>query len=244
MNQEKGVHDMKHLQGIFICLVTIFSFFSSSAAAMEYEDELTKVTGTNWGFPGYQVTYTISDEKIAEIVKKNDGNLYVHFIQPGDVTIGVTFYQNGEALPPEYYLFHITGNAVDDTSFDWGTFAGDIIRLTNEERKKAGLPPLKPAFDLSEAALIRVHEASEYYSHERPDGTGFETVMEEGSYKTVGENLQAGAATPEEAIRQWMNSPTHRENILSYAYDEIAVGYVYVPDSRYHHYWVQLFRRK
>lgn len=53
MNQEKGVHDMKHLQGIFICLVTIFSFFSSSAAAMEYEDELTKVTGTNWGFPGY-----------------------------------------------------------------------------------------------------------------------------------------------------------------------------------------------
>ena len=68
--------------------------------------------------------------------------------------------------------------------------------------------------------------------------------MEDGSYETVGENLQAGAATPEEAIRQWMNSPTHRENILSYAYDEIAVGYVYVPDSRYHHYWVQLFRRK
>jgi|GEM_PF-4189631 len=45
-------------------------------------------------------------------------------------------------------------------------------------------------------------------------------------------------------LRAYMNIKRHRENILSYAYDEIAVGYVYVPDSRYHHYWVQLFRRK
>lgn len=235
---------MKHLTSILICLVTVFSFFCSSAAAMKYEEELTKNTGTNWGYPGYQVSYTISDEKIAEIVKKKDGNLYVHFLRPGDVTIGVIFYQNGKPLPPEYYLFHIQGNAIDDTALDWSTFAGDIIRLTNEERKKAGLPPLKPAFDLSEAAHIRVNEAAKYFSHTRPDGTGFETVMEKGSYRTVGENLQAGAATPEEAIHQWMNSPGHRANILSDAYDEIAVGYVYVSDSRYHHYWVQLFRRK
>lgn len=69
----------------------------------------------------------------------------------------------------------------------------------------------------------------------RPTGTnwGFPT----------GENLQAGAATPEEAVQQWINSPSHRENILSTEYEELGVGYIYVPESKYKHYWVQLFRR-
>ena len=137
----------------------------------------------------------------------------------------------------------MTGTAVDDTAFDWGTFAADVIRLVNEERAKVGVKPLRAAFDLSEEAAIRAGEVSEVYSHTRPDGTSFSTAFEEGSYEAVGENLQAGASTPEEAIRQWMNSPSHRENILSEEYEELGVGYIYVPESKYKHYWVQLFRR-
>ena len=45
----------------------------------------------------------------------------------------MTFFSEGERLEPEYYLFHVTGTAVDDTAFDWGTFAADVICLVNEE---------------------------------------------------------------------------------------------------------------
>ena len=210
---------------------------------VRYEDELTRPTGTNWGFPGYRVEYEVSDPAIAEILTGRNGEKRVHLIKPGDVVVKVTFYSGGSPLDSEYYLFHVTGTAVDDTAFEWGTFAVDVIRMTNEQRAEAGLKPLKAAFDLSDEAATRAEEVTRVYSHTRPDGTSFATVFKKGSYKTVGENLQAGASTPEEAMRQWMNSPTHRANILSEEYEELGVGYIYAPDSKYKHYWVQLFRR-
>lgn len=217
--------------------------FSKAEAAVQYEEELTRPTGTNWGFPGYRAEYEVSDPEIAEILQGKNGEYCVRLIKPGDVVVKVTFYSEGERLEPEYYHFHVTGTAVDDTAFDWGNFAMDVIRLTNEERAKVGVKPLRAAFDLSEEAAIRAGEVSKVYSHTRPDGTSFSTVFEEGSYETVGENLQAGASTPEEAIRQWMNSPSHRENTLSEEYEELGVGYIYVPESKYKHYWVQIFCR-
>lgn len=229
-----------------LCLLGVSGWSHADAAdfgdGIQCKEELTKSTGVYWGFPGYRADYEVSDPAIAEIRQKNGGT-YVHFIQPGDVVVKVTFYSGGSKLEPEYYLFHVTGGAVDDTSFEWGRFAVDVIRLTNEERKKAGLKPLRAAFDLSDEAATRAAEVSEFYSHTRPDGSAFSTVFKKGSYKTVGENLQAGAPTPEAAMEQWMNSPTHRENILSEEYEELGVGYIYVPDSKYRHYWVQLFRR-
>ena len=217
--------------------------FAEAEATVQYKEELTRPTGTNWGFPGYRAEYEVSDPEIAEILQGKNGEYRIHLIKPGDVVVKVTFYSGGEKLEPEYYLFHVTGTAVDDTAFDWGMFAVDVIRLTNEQRAERGLKPLRAAFELSEEAAIRAREVSEVYSHTRPDGSSFSTVFEDGSYETVGENLQAGASTPEEAIRQWMNSPSHRENILSAEYEELGVGYIYAPESKYKHYWVQLFRR-
>ena len=216
---------------------------SSAEAGQPLAGEYDRTTGTNWYFPGYKVTYEVSDQNVAEVIRGKNGQPCVHFKQPGDVYVYATFYANGEPLEPEVYLFHITGNAVDDTSFQWGMFAMDVIRLTNERRTEAGLPALKPAFDLSDEAAIRAEEVSRVFSHTRPDGQPFHTVLEDGSYETAGENLQAGAATPEEVVEAWMNSPSHRENILSDAYTELGVGYIYVADSRYHHYWVQIFRK-
>ena len=227
---------------LVLCLFGMCGW-DEAEAAVQYEEELTRPTGTNWGFPGYRAEYEVSDPEIAEILQGKNGEYRIHLIKPGDVVVKVTFFSEGERLEPEYYLFHVTGTAVDDTAFDWGTFAADVIRLVNEERAKVGVKPLRAAFDLSEEAAIRAGEVSEVYSHTRPDGTPFSTVFEEGSYEAVGENLQAGASTPEEAIRQWMNSPSHRENILSEEYEELGVGYIYVPESKYKHYWVQLFRR-
>ena len=233
----------RKILGLAIAAIYFLAQLAAGASA-PYKDELTRPTGTHWGFSGYRVEYEVSDPDIAEIVKEKNGQYMVRLVKPGDVVVKVTFYSGGQALEPELYLFHVTGKAVDDTAFDWGMFAGDIIRLTNEERAKAGKKPLRPAFDLSDAAATRAEEASRKYSHERPDGSLFNTVLEEGSYKTAGENLQAGTSNPEDAIYQWMHSPSHRENILSDEFDEIGVGYIYLPESKYKHYWVQLFIKR
>lgn len=208
--------------------------------AGEYE----RKTGTNWYFPGMKVTYTVSDTQVAEVFQDKKGQYIVRFIGPGDVYVQATFYSQGKPLSPEIYLFHITGDKKGEEATDWGTFALDILRLTNEERKKAGLAPLKADFALSEAAALRVEEAVKVYSHTRPDGTPYHTALKGIEYKQAGENLQAGAATPEEAITQWMNSPTHRENILYPDYNALGIGYIYAPNSKYHHYWVQIFLQK
>ena len=67
-------------------------------------------------------------------------------------------------------------------------------------------------------------------------------MIKNGTY-TVGENIAAGSATPETVVKQWMNSPGHRANILNSDYEELGVGYAYKSGSEYGHYWVQMFRR-
>lgn len=230
------------MKWIKICLVVMMCLYlqlgmvwaqpQPEKLAGEYE----RKTGTNWYFPGHRVTYTVSDQNVAEVFQKKDGQYVVRFIGAGDVYVWATFYSQGKPLDPEVYLFHITGENIGSEATDWGKFAGEILRLTNVERQKMGLSPLRADFALSEAAAIRVDEATKVYSHTRPDGTPYYTALRGIKYRQAGENLQAGAATPAEAVRQWMNSPAHRENILHKDYNALGIGYIYVADSKYHHY--------
>ena len=56
------------------------------------------------------------------------------------------------------------------------------------------------------------------------------------SYRTAGENIAMGYATPQAVVNGWMNSSGHRANILSASYTQIGVGYVAQGN-----YWTQLF---
>ena len=230
----------------YMCLAAVLCILLQMGSAVVSAEESVageydRKTGMNWYFPGVRVTYSVSDGRVAEVLQGRDGQYRVHFIAPGDVYVYATFYSQGKPLEPEKYLFHVTGQVIDESATDWGTFAMEILQLTNAERKKAGLEPLKAEFLLSDAAATRAWEASQVYSHTRPDGSSYHTALEGISYKTAGENLQAGAASPVEAMREWMNSPTHRENILFADYNALGVGYIYIPNSQYHHYWVQIF---
>jgi uncharacterized protein YkwD len=55
----------------------------------------------------------------------------------------------------------------------------------------------------------------------------------------VGENLAAGQPTPERAFTDWMNSPSHRDNILDPRFTELGVGVRF--GGEYGVYWVQEF---
>ncbi len=118
-----------------------------------------------------------------------------------------------------------------------------VVRLVNEERAKEGLPPLEKADDISSAAAVRARELTASFSHTRPDGSAYRTVLEQNGicFRSCGENVAYGYATPEAVMSAWMTSEGHRANILNEGYTDIGVGY-FTDGGR--GYWVQVFTMK
>jgi hypothetical protein len=116
-----------------------------------------------------------------------------------------------------------------------------VIDLVNEERKKAGLTPLTESAPLMNAAAVRAQEITKSFSHTRPDGTSFSTAIRQSGavFNGSGENIAYGQQTAEKVMNTWMNSQTHRANILKSQFTKIGVG-CYI-DSRGVKYWTQLF---
>src|SRR5699024_3830841 len=109
-------------------------------------------------------------------------------------------------------------------------FEQEVVELTNKEREKQGLNPLKVDDELSKVAREKSRDmgANNYFSHDSPTyGSPFDMMKQYGiSYRTAGENIAKGQRTPEEVVNGWMNSDGHRANILSGDFTHIGVGYV------------------
>lgn len=101
-----------------------------------------------------------------------------------------------------------------------------LLFLLNEERRKAGLEIFTYRSDISEAANIRAKEASSKWSHTRPDGSEYYTADD----KIYGENLAKNYKTSEDIIKAWMNSKSHRQNILDPGFKGVCIG-VYETDN-------------
>ena len=119
----------------------------------------------------------------------------------------------------------------------------EVVRLVNKERTSRGLSPLTQNWELSRVARYKSQDMKEkkYFSHTSPTyGSPFEMIRSFGiSYRTAGENIARGYATPKAVVDGWMNSSGHRANILNSSFKEIGVGYV--PDGNY---WTQMFIAK
>ncbi|MFC3041244.1 CAP domain-containing protein [Virgibacillus xinjiangensis] len=109
-------------------------------------------------------------------------------------------------------------------------FEQEVVELTNQERAKQGLSPLKIDTELSKVAREKSRDmaTSNYFAHNSPNyGSPFDMMKSFGiEYRTAGENIAKGQRTPEEVVNGWMNSEGHRANILNADYTHIGVGYV------------------
>ena len=128
-----------------------------------------------------------------------------------------------------------SGSTSNQTST--AAFAQRVIELVNEERAQYGLSPLSADSALMNSAGIRAKELVTLFSHTRPDGSSYRTLMPSG-LMTWGENVAMGQRSPESVMESWMNSQGHRENILSDDFSLIGVG-CYSDGSTL--YWVQNF---
>ncbi len=117
------------------------------------------------------------------------------------------------------------------TSSQWLTstiLPAVIVDLTNEERADDALVTLKRNATLDEAAQMKAaHMAkNEYFAHYSPDGVSPWYWFAQADYNFVhaGENLAIHFTDSGEVVEAWMNSPTHRANIMNGNYREIGVG--------------------
>lgn len=119
----------------------------------------------------------------------------------------------------------------------------EVLELVNQERAKYGLAALTWGSTCEDGAQIRAQEIMTKYDHSRPDGSSWETVCKTSAGGVAGENLAAGntAVSPETVVQTWMNSESHRANILSDKFTKLAVGFVFEPNSQYKTYWSQFF---
>jgi uncharacterized protein YkwD len=103
-----------------------------------------------------------------------------------------------------------------------------IVAATNRERAAHGLRPLRLNQRLSLAAGNRVEDmlAKHYFAHVSPDGVEpFIWATRNGyKYRLIGENLALGYRGADRVVTGWMNSPGHRENILTAQFDEVGIA--------------------
>ncbi len=105
-----------------------------------------------------------------------------------------------------------------------------VIGEMNRYRTEAGLAPLRQDDRLQRAAEDRMHEMEQnrYWGHKPPDGSSpFRWLSSEGyDYESAGENLAAGFETVDLLVASWMESPGHRDNILSRDFDQAGVAVI------------------
>lgn len=118
-----------------------------------------------------------------------------------------------ETQPPETQppLYDISGYTV-------GILEYAMLEQINAHRAEAGLSPLVLDEQLSAIASCRSYEISLVWSHTRPDGRGYATVLDDYGYGAGGvEELliyTSGVADGTAMADRWMASDTHREILL------------------------------
>jgi uncharacterized protein YkwD len=109
--------------------------------------------------------------------------------------------------------------------------AEELINLTNVKRSEVGLPALAVNPVLSQAAQAKAADmiAKNYWAHTSPDGVTPWVWFKNAGYRYLyaGENLARDFSDSQGVINAWMNSSTHRENILSNRYREIGIAVVH-----------------
>lgn len=105
-----------------------------------------------------------------------------------------------------------------------------IVELTNIKRVEKGLQPLEINKTLSQAAQLKAGDmfAFDYWSHESPSGREpWEFFHQAGyGYRVAGENLARDFMEAEDVVDAWMESPTHKDNIVNPKYQDIGVAVV------------------
>lgn len=114
-----------------------------------------------------------------------------------------------------------------DKGYTAEDYVTEVLELVNKARADTGLKALTGLEALRAPADLRAQESSVLFSHTRPDGRSCGTVYADSGlyYKKAGENLSYGYADPAALVAAWMDSQSHRGNLLNANFLNAGVGY-------------------
>ncbi|MFM7427201.1 MAG: CAP domain-containing protein [Elainella sp.] len=129
------------------------------------------------------------------------------------------------------------------------TVAEQILGLVNQERRAAGLRPVRLNSRLNASAQAHSQDMAlnDFFGHQGSNGSKISDRIAATGYRafTYGENIAAGLASPESVMQSWMASPGHRKNILSSTVKEMGLGLTVLETdlgtTNYRYYWTQDF---
>lgn len=152
--------------------------------------------------------------------------------QPAPASVG-----GGGAASVSAPTVSAVSTGAEDSSFEQR-----VVDLVNAERAAYGLSPLRYNAQLDAAA--EAHNSVQVQTRTMAhinigDGDPGARIRATGFMGAWGENVAVGQNSPDQVVREWMNSPTHRANILNPDFHQIGVSFAQTSDG--YSFWTQSF---
>lgn len=134
-----------------------------------------------------------------------------------------------------FFLIAVSFSSIQKTNpailgFATNITVTDVISQTNEQRVKYGQGTVQYSTLLSKAAEQKARDMFDknYWAHFGPNGEKPWDFMQRNGYTyvTAGENLARDFNDSNAVVTAWMNSQTHRDNLLNGSYQDIGVAVV------------------
>lgn len=114
------------------------------------------------------------------------------------------------------------------------TSISGLLQSTNQKRTANGKSNLGINSKLNKAAQAKANDmaARNYWSHNTPEGEEPWIFIDQAgyAYTQAGENLAYGFLTSSDTVTGWMNSPSHKANMLDGNYQEVGFGFANNPN--------------
>jgi uncharacterized protein YkwD len=131
-----------------------------------------------------------------------------------------------------------------------GSLERNAFELLNEQRAANGQLALQWSESLASVARLHSQNMAEFsfFSHRGLDGKMVSDRADDnsvGKWRSIGENIafNKGYKDPvAKAVELWLDSPSHRQNLMDSNWKETAVGIAVAPDGSF--YFTQVFLRK
>lgn len=104
-----------------------------------------------------------------------------------------------------------------------------LLQSTNQQRTANKKTSLSSSSKLNQAAQAKANDMvkKDYWSHNTPDGNSPWVFIEQAGYRysMAGENLAYGFLTSADTVSGWMNSASHKANLLNKDFTQVGFGY-------------------
>jgi len=225
--------------GTLVMAVSLNSCFANSISVIDEKNrinindkEIEILSLSTCEIPNLDLTIkSLINKKINEVVKKL-GSYSINFSESETPEVSIIISETRVPINDENKN-NTTSNVLKDNQ----EFINKVAELTNAERAKYELEPLTLNTDLCKAAQSHVEDMynKNYFSHESLSGETVKDRIDKYSngFSYYAENIAYGQTTAEEVVEAWMNSESHKANILG-NYKQIGIGF-------YNNYWCQDF---